>query len=482
MLSHETRCRWYFLPVVALLMSLSLASTWATASPVIQFTWLEPRGLSVVELVGQIPDEHLQGTILSYGDMDGIVVYESGSRVGDTVVITTKIYTRYSTPHWAPGHKLTTFGCLGQSPHFDHLGSVVPPSTLRVYDAGGTEVTSEIEHMFIANMDLKQPSTNSSDPFRYLPEIHYGVGGDLPLPMGPEGLEIPPNSGCQILIFQADYYPLTGVFTLELEPSVRASVLGTQQATFQSYIGPGSLGIFQPLMEQLRAEYPDRHDRIFLSAPAGADFFLLKYPAMPGDPYTDSHLEPPPYYNAHRLSSGTYRLSKGSGELSLNLTVSAGYPLAASWRDADQSSGSTFLPLLEAPTELAPPEYVIPVGLASDRCFLEGNCSSEILEQIYNAQMELDIVYLRVTRPVVGGQWIPLQMAGPAWSPSATGSLRSVLESADVDISIPHFGIYTETYHVFLPLVATSDGEMPPGCPCGWFDALGRMLDFYPGQ
>jgi hypothetical protein len=45
-------------------------------------------------MAGQVPDHNLQGTILSYGDFDGIVVYESGSRQGNQVVVTTTIYPR----------------------------------------------------------------------------------------------------------------------------------------------------------------------------------------------------------------------------------------------------------------------------------------------------------------------------------------------------------------------------------------------------
>jgi hypothetical protein len=220
--------------------------------------WLEPRGLSVVELVGEVPEEYLQGTILSYGDGTGIVVYEAGSRVENTVVLTTTIYPRVYEPFWAPNNLLTAFNCLGQKPYYDHMGSVVPASMLRVWDSDGNEVTQDIGYMYITKLGTDQPIANSSAYARY-PVDEYGAQQEFPVPLLPDGLAIPANGGCRIDIPGVDYYPLTGVFTFALDLPVRASVVGTQQATFQTYIGTGSMGIFEPLMSQLRSTYPSRH-------------------------------------------------------------------------------------------------------------------------------------------------------------------------------------------------------------------------------
>lgn len=479
----KQQTRWYLLvAAVAMTAGLGLTVAWASTESAAMPDWLEPRGLSVVELVGQVPDTYLQGTILSYSDWAGIVVYQSGRRTENTVVLTTTLYPRYTV---VPPNDLdlTMFGCLGQTPHYDHMGSVVPPSTLRAYDSSGREVTAEITYMSITRMDTRLPTANSSYPFRY-PQVDYGPGSPNPLPIGPNGLSLPANSGCWIHLPGADYYPLTGVFTLELEPSVRASVLGTQQGTFQSYIGPGGVGIFQPLMSQLRSTYSDRHGRIPLSIPAGANYFLLKFPPMPGDPYTDFQL--PVYRNADRLSAGTYRLSDDP-KLSTDMVFSAGFPIQNAWQDADQASESEFLPVLTNLPELAPLEYVLPAGMAWNPCFTQGNCSSDVLGQIHDAVMSLQIVYLSVYKPASGGEWVSLQMAGPAWSPSnLDGSGEGLEPVAAPDTStraaLAFSETATDTYRIFLPFVSGGSREEPPtGCPCGWFDPLGRMLGFWPG-
>ncbi len=477
----KQQTRWYLLvTAVAMLAGLALTVAWASTETAAMPDWLEPRGLSVVELVGQVPDTYLQGTILSYSDWAGIVVYQSGTRTENTVVLTTTLYPRHTV---VPPNNLdlTLFGCLGQTPHYDHMGSVVPPSTLRAYDSSGREVTAEITYMTITRMDTQLPTANSSYPFRY-PQVEYGPGSPNPLPIGPHGLSLPANSGCWIHLPGANYYPLTGVFTLGLEPSVRASVLGTQQDTFQSYIGPGGVGIFQPLMSQLRSTYADRHVRIPLSIPAGANYFLLRFPPMPGDPYTDTEL---PYRNADRLSAGTYRLS--GTDLSTDMVFSAAFPVQNAWRDADQAPGSEFLPVLTNLPELATLEYVLPAGIAWNSCFTQGNCPPNVLSQIHDAVMSLEIVYLSVSKPALGGEWVSLQMAGPAWSPSNLGGSGEGLEivaapDTSARAAIAFSETATDTHRIFLPFVSGGSREEPPtGCPCGWFDPLGRMLGFWPG-
>jgi hypothetical protein len=427
-------------------------------------TWLEPRGLSVVEMVGQIDDKELDGAILSYGDGDGIVVYDAGRRLGSTVVVTATLYPRLDL---APVYyeELTQFGCLSQAPHYDHLGSIVPTSTLRVYDTGGREVTSEIVYMTVTRMDRRLPLADSTEPFRY-PQQSYGPNRPLPLPLGPAGLEIPASSGCSIIIPGANYYPLTGVFRLELEGVPQVELVGRQEEIFQSYIGQGWLGIFQPLMDQLRAAYDDRHGRILLAIPPGADFFLLKFPPMPGDPYTDCCSLP--YLNAERLSAGTYRLSNQTPSLSTDLVFSAGFALGRTWQDTDQvPPQSEFLPTFEPITEMAPPEYVIPAGTPFDPCFTQGGCPDGVLQQIHDAGMALEILYFRVDRPGQGGEWLPLHLAGPAWMPP-------VGEEVPVPTLVASEVL---TGHVtYLPLIVAP----PPANPLGWFDELGRMLDFAP--
>jgi hypothetical protein len=86
-------------------------------------------------------------------------------------------------------------------------------------------------------MDAQKPLDDNRAVQRY-PEDSYGAGLADPLPLGPEGLSIPPNSGCHMELPGADIYPLTGVFRLEFPAAVRALVLSTQHATFKTAISP----------------------------------------------------------------------------------------------------------------------------------------------------------------------------------------------------------------------------------------------------
>lgn len=474
------RIPWHLPLAIALILvgfasSVGEANAGTSALP----DWLEPRGLSIIELVGQVPESYLQGTILSYGPSNGIVVYESGTRNGNTIVVTTTIYPRVSTPSWAPNQLLTYFGCLGQEPHYDHMASAVPQSTMRIYN-GGTEVTSQIQFMYLTQMVTQKPLANSGQWNRY-PRYSYGQGQTYPLPMTSQGLSIPPNSGCEIWIPGQNYTSLRGVFTLTLNSLVNASVVGSQKATFQSYIGPGDVGIFQPLMQQLKARYGSRNTRVPLSIPSGTDYFLLKFPPMPGDPYTGA-------LNARRPTGGTYRLARPTSQniLSTNYVFSAAFPLDVFWRDADQVSGSTYLPAIHDPIELEAPEYVLAAGVAYDDCYTRGDCSATKLQQIYNATMPLEIIYLSVSKPPTGMQWTPLRMAGPAWSTSAVTSseadlppAEALVTSGDGQVHAPNSA--TARHYVYLPLLFTVELEELAGCPCGWFDDVGRMVDYVPG-
>ncbi|MBN1658366.1 MAG: hypothetical protein JXA93_08200 [Anaerolineae bacterium] len=432
-------------------IALTLVGTASAASQQQAPEWLEPRGLSVVDLVGQVPEELLEGTILSYGDWAGIVVYDAGVRISDTLVVTTTIYSRVNQVAWSTPPSLTLFGCLGQTPHYDHMGSIVPSSTLRVYADGGREVTSEILLLSITELDRLQPAANSGAPFRY-PEVEYSPWSSPSLPLEADGLHLPANAGCWIRIAGADYYPLTGVFTVTATPPVSVTVLGVQTATFQSYIGEGWLGIFQPLMDQLLMTYPERHDRIPLDIPSGANFFLAKFPPTPVDPYTDTSSSPG-LLNMDRPSAGTYRLSDGTPALSTDLVFSGVFPLGRAWLDSDKAPRAIFLPVIAQPSQLAPLEYVVPAGVPYYPCFTTGDCPGEVLQEIYDAQMVIEIIYLQVERGDIAGEWVRLQMAGPAWAP------------------------FYPTYSVLLPLVIKpGDGESILNS-WGWFDTVGRMLD-----
>ncbi len=437
--------------------------------------WLEPRGISVAELVGQVPEQYLHGMILSYEV--GIVVYESGVRSGNTAVVTTSIYPRVIPDDGQPSHRLTIFGCIGQPPALDHMGSIFPDSTMRVYRSDGTEITSQLVDFYQTHfMGTALPLAGSRETYRY-PKFNYPRGqGDA----APEAVSIPSNSGCDFFV-GGDEYPLRGVFTFALDPCLHASLVGVQQATFHSYIGPGDMGIFAPLMSQMMGRFGPRHERIALAIPPGANYFVLRFPPMPGDYYTDKGRGT--FENANRPTGGTYRLVGDGDSLSADLTTSTAFPLRVAWRDQDQAPGTTYLPQLVHPDQLAPLEYLIPAGVTYDPCFTQGNCPTGMLDQIYDTSMTLQVFYLSVTSSSAAGEWVPLKMAGPAWVPGLVGTpeepvaVSGPLAGGEGTPAHALAGLLGG-YHMYLPFIARLLPLPPPGCTCGWFDGTGRMLTY----
>ncbi|MFQ5813751.1 MAG: hypothetical protein ACE5I2_11290, partial [Anaerolineae bacterium] len=264
--------------------------------------WVEPRSLNITNLVGQVPDSLLQGVIISAYPWDGIVQFESSLVSGNTMTITTTIHGRLHP--WG-----TTLGCLGQVPRSDEMGSATPQSHLKVYTPEGSEVTSQITGGYYWPATLTQPLAGTA--------TWQGRYDSLPLTISQsdQGLELPANVGCD-LHMSGSYTELIGVFTLQRPAAVPVvDVLGTQPATYRSYIGVGEVGRFRPLMDQLQELYPERHTYIGMSIPPDANYIFTVYQPMPGDstglPYDAS--DP----NRSLPSAGTTRLRalKLSGDL-----------------------------------------------------------------------------------------------------------------------------------------------------------------------
>ena len=161
--------------------------------------------------------------------------------------------------------------------------------------------------------------------------------------------------------------------------------------------------------------------------------------------------------------------------------VSAAIPLYWQPRDADQSSGTEFLPTFTEPGYLASLEYFVPAGVAYHPCMRSGTCSNDLLRQIYEAEMQMTIHYLRIDRINPGLDRIPLRQTGPAWK-SLLASSQTRAAQATLPATVPPGG----EARLYLPLI---NADMPAdplpdedrtGCTCGWFDPDGRMLDFVP--
>ncbi len=451
--------------------------------------WFEPRGLNIVDLVGVVPDSYLTGSIVSYTPGYGIVRYRSGQRSGDTVVITADVFPRYVVDGAWSG---TMFGCLGQPARIDQFGTVSPASTVRLYN-GATEVTRQATIYTYVPAGLNKPVRNPQQS-EWENQYRYWESAILNSQFNAQGaLVLPANMGCEVIISNKNYTQLTAVFTLQAPQVVNVEVLGTESFTFHSYLGVGYAGLLQPLVSQLNARFPGRHERFALHVPDQADYLWLNFPPMPVDMYTQ--FAGNPTANAGRPTGGTYRMNTSEG-LSIDHVSSMGLPLQGHWKDMDLANGAAYLPYM-AGSSMAAPEYFVPAGVNYDPCMIQGTCSAALLDQIYNTAMTMQAVYMRVTRLTGTLQQVSLRMVGPSWNPTmaagveAAATLTMDLDMRTIasqlagptDFSTMAAGPFT--HFVYLPMVARNYAEVPPdsACvegPCGWLTTDGRMVDFVP--
>jgi hypothetical protein len=445
--------------------------------------WLEPRGLNIVDMVGFVPEEYLEGAIISYTPGYGILIYESGERVGNTITVTATVSTRYIIDD--QGWQATMFGCLGQPARIDQWGSTSPPTTMRVYH-DGQDVTDQINYLSYVPDSKSKPILNplqskSLNQYRYW-ESALLQTADWFTPDG--ALNVPANMGCEFIIEYQDYEQLTAVFVAQVKSYVSIEVVGTEELTFRSYNGAGDFGLLQTLSQQLSVVYGNRHDKFDLNVPAEADYFFLNFPTMPVDLYTAFYNT---YDNIDRPSGGTYRIWGPSTDH----VNTMGLPLHGQWRDMDRADNTTYLPYFDDPDRLSCPEYLVPAGVEYHPCMIYGGCSSEILDAVWNTPMTMTLVYLHVGRTSCDLESIPLRMVGPMWSPSLAASVISPGGEAGLPYSADFSQPVVEldhtaalTHYVYLPLVLHRYCIIPPDTctayPCGWFTSDGQMVDFIP--
>jgi hypothetical protein len=443
--------------------------------------WLEPRGLNIVDMVGFVPEEYLEGVIISYTPGYGILTYKSGERVGNTVTITARVFPRYIVVDGS--WKATLFGCLGQPARIDQWGSTSPPTTMRVYH-GEQDVTDQIAYLTYVPDGQRKPIRNprsSLNQYRYW-ESDLLRAQDRLTPDG--ALNVPANMGCEFAIESQNYRELTAVFIAQVESRISMDVVGTEDFTFRSYNGAGYFGLLKPLSQQLSAVYGNRHDKFDLNVPAEADYFFLRFPPMPVDLYTAFN----DYSNVDRPTGGTYRIWGPSTDH----VNTMGLPLHGQWTDLDRTDDdATYLPYFDDPDRLSCLEYLVPAGVDYDPCMRQGNCSPEILDAIWNTPMTMTMVYLRVARTTTGVDRIPLRMVGPEWSPgdaaanvgsepASTNTMKPLEDGETLGVIPDHTAVLT--YQVYFPLIfkPALPPDDPTGCPCGWFTSDGRMVDFIP--
>jgi hypothetical protein len=458
--------------------------------------WLEPRGLSIVDMVGFVPEDQLRDAILVYETGTGLVQYAGGNRSGSKVVIDVNI-----TPRYGPG--FTVIGCLGQPAAGDQWPTTVPASTMQIFTSG-QDITGRIIMFNYTPAGLILPENGSAGYLRY-------PRATLPLDQVGNPARVPANSNCQILI-EGTHTNLTARFTFNVAPQVQLTPLGGQTFLAHSYIGVGQTGELASLAGQMRARFGTRHDAFALTPPPGADYMFVKYAPTAFDPYAAESS-----YNFNLAGSGTYRYELAIGGLSVDNVNSMGLPMRGNWRDADQVGGS-FLPYSSIGARIKTPEYFLPPGIAYDKCMTNGGCSAALLDRIYTETFPFTVYFYKVDRmPGTSLLRVPLKMVGPSWSsgavaaaplsaeelamapfqydaltPAATEAAATEATASAVAGAAPA-EVQQQRPAVFLPIVRKNAPPAPPtppapppppddptGCPCGWFDAQGQMYDFVP--
>lgn len=437
--------------------------------------WVEPRALSIVDIAGQVPDEVLQGAFVTWNGLAGIARFTASRETASGLEIDVLINPRRFT---SGGQTLTRLPLLGLRPFRDHMSSAAPESTLFLFE-NGQPLTAEPQRINYLEPALVMPGLGAGVPDRY-PALERSI---VPPERDGLGIRIPANWGGELVI-AGDHPVITGTFRVSPTNVPRVTLLGTQEATFQSFIGPfnpGDEGGLGRLIEQIfdHCGVAFRHPRIPLSIPAGTNYVLFIYPPTPVDPYDVD----PNRSNIDRPTTGTLRLAPDEAMLSMNLTHSGGFPLRVAWQDADQVQwgdavpglpnpppSERFLSLLPPIDRFTPPELFVPAGIPFDPCFLDGTCAPAILDAICTADMPIRIVYLSVQTPTSGAGLValPLRMADDAWQPAS--SMSALLQDLSQAEST-----------VFLPL-AFRPAPPPSGeRPLGIFDtASGRMVGYIP--
>lgn len=441
--------------------------------------WLEPQGLHIVDLVGQVPDSYLAGATITHTPGFGIVRYESGSRSGQTVTIITKIYPRFIIDGSWNG---TLLSCLGQPARIDQMGVTIGPSTVRLYE-GGRDVTREVDQFTYIPSGKNKPARNPRES-ESQNQYRYNESAMAPTTFTSDGqLIVPGNMGCELLMSRKNYRELSAVWTIQGSAPVQVSVISTSTIEFHSYLGPGYRGLLGSLVDQLyRAGFQNRAESVLLTPPAEADYFFFKYPPSLVDPHTQFPNNP--QGNVDRPVAGTYRIAIQPG-LSVDHVNSMALPLFGHWQDVDQC-GSTFLTYAKQPLRLATPEYFVPPGIPYNACMVNGGCPRDLLDRIYNTTTSARLIYLRVNRTSANLERIPLRMAGAGYR-AATTAADSVLPPAEADPNAQPLALRKK---IFLPGVArpvpppTLPVDDPSGCSsmggCGWFTPDGRMVDYIP--
>ena len=194
--------RRFFLSLFALLLAIFIASS-AGASTLNQSSepaqspnqandtdapnWLEPRPLSVVDLIsGGFDPALLAGTPVAWLPGQALLQFTSGAKTENGVNVTAKML---------PTSHNVAF-CLGKFGIFDQWPVVVPESKILIR-SNGVDITDKIDFIEYWPAGLTQPTKNATQ-LRYDTEVIFGSAINF---TSDGRLAMPANSGCKINFF-----------------------------------------------------------------------------------------------------------------------------------------------------------------------------------------------------------------------------------------------------------------------------------------
>lgn len=438
-----------------------------TADP----AWLEPRPLSVVDLLsGGINPDWLVGTTLSWIPGFAHMELTSASVSGTEIIINASV-----TP------TTNVLLCAGNFPYNDQWPVSVPESLLTIR-ANGVDITDKVTRINYIPAGKYQPATGSkAGVLRY-----DRVQDNSPSYSGGK-LSLPANMGCFITL-DSTYTNVTASYEFDVPTYISIEVLGGREKDLASFYWPlENLNVakLRKLNIQMYNRFSEfgRHDRAILDLPSGTEYVLPIFKSVSIDPYSSTPGE--------AKGGGTYRIRhEGTpANLSVDHTTLSGLPINGQTIDQDYHPNVTYLPFYSTNNryELMALEVIV-LNQPYNICMTNGNCSTALLDIIDADRMAVEIYYLKVTRiSPTGMTQIPLKQTGPNWSPGSRniedGAAISIATESDTSevlpVAIPDI---SATNYVYLPIVSKPveiPSDNPTGaCPCGWFTEDGRMLDF----
>ena len=498
---------WKFGLLLLLLVLFASYATKAQTSPqeteAAPPSWLESRGLNIVNLVGLVPDSHLQGVRMVFDIGRGSVTYLSGTRANGEIKVQVAINSKDPNRVY----------CLGAKPILDHGFNVAPSSTMRVFkNNGATEITGDLQSSFeLWPAEYVRPSTSADGYPRYQSQTSTKSVN------GTGAVEVPANMGCYYTLNGANgpYTDVTAEFTMAATNNIKVTqVWHHENNGVSSYIGGGYAGNLAGLQTQMQDYHNSltkddqrlTHDSIvsyFDHEKAGtarlsdearqaisteSDYFLVNYPPA-WDPASTT-----PSYNA----SGTVRARYNNGsayKLSVDYFNGMLLPRAMHWVDGDLETNAQFLtqfealyerggPIWETFDEITAPELFLPPGIDYQQCMTDGNCPTSLIKQIYDHTYTVNTYFYKIEAYKSNTEQVCLRSVGKQYTPVArTAYANKVNEVATDNNVIVENANFSNS--IFLPMLSTPLQLQiigaNPQCPraSGIFDAEGQMLDYY---